>query len=141
MIPLLESIYGAKGLYQQLLGPLCRKYGLTDTEVIILLYLADKNPADTATEIIKAQRLKKAVVSVSIDDLEKRGLISSVYAKEDRRIKRLMVNEEAWTIIREARRIQDEYVALLTEGLEKDEVSELNKYLKKVNNNISRYSI
>ena len=42
MIPLLESAYASKGLYQELLGPLCKKYNLTDSEVIILLYLADR---------------------------------------------------------------------------------------------------
>ena len=138
MLALLENVYGAKGLYQQLLGPLCKKYDLTDTELIILLYLADRNPADTATKIIRSQRLKKAVVSVSIDDLEKKGLISSYYQENNRRTKHLKVNEEAKPIIKAAHKIQDEYYETLTQGLKKEEIDLLNRLIKKVNRNISR---
>ena len=141
MIPLLENAYAAKGLYQELLGPLCKKYDLTDTQIIILLYLADSNPADTATKIVRSQRLKKPVVSMSIDDLENRGMIESCYRDGDRRSKHLKVLDDARPIIREARKIQDRYYSLLTEGLDEEEKDQLNSCLKKVNENISGYQI
>ena len=139
MIPLIEHIYASKGLYQQLINPLCRKYDLTDSQVAVLLYVADPNPADTAAKIIKSQRLKKSLVSMSIDDLEKRGLLTSYYKEGDHKSKHLKVNEEARPIIEEALRIQEEYYALLTKGLsEKDKVT-LNRCMSLVNMNISRY--
>ena len=141
MIPLLESAYASKGLYQELLGPLCKKYNLTDSEVIILLYLADNNPADTATEIVRFQRLKKSVVSMSLDDLENRGMIESCYEEGNRRTKHLKVKDNAREVIKEARKIQEQYYQLLTEGLEKKEKDQLNDYLKRINRNISGYSI
>ena len=141
MIPLLESAYASKGLYQELLSPLCKKYELTDTEVVILLYLADPNPADTATEIVRSQRLKKSVVSMSVDDLESKGLIRSYYEEGDRRSKHLKVMDPAKPIIREARKIQDRYYELLTEGLENEEKDQLNRYLETINRNISGYTI
>ena len=141
MIPLIENIYAGKGLYQELLSPLCRKYELTESELVILLYLADRNPADTATKIIHSQRLKKSVVSVSIDGLLKKGLISSFYHEDDHRTKHLTVNETAKPIIREGKKIQDQYYELMTEGLKDEEKDSLNRILRKVNRNIGRYGI
>ena len=141
MIPLLESIYASKGLYQELLGPLCKKYDLTDSELIILLYLEDSNPADTATRIVASQRLKKSVVSVSIDDLEKRGMIESYHEQGDRRTKHLRVMDPAKPVIKEAKKIQERYYDILTDGLSPAEKGQLNEYLKKVNQNISGYSL
>ena len=141
MIPLIESVYAKKGLYQEMLGPLCKKYDLTDSEVIILLYLADRNPADTATMIIRSQRLKKSVVSMSIDDLENRGMIESYYLEGDHRTKHLKVLDSAKPIIKEAKKIQDQYYDLLTQGLKENEKDLLNTFLKKINRNISGYQI
>ncbi|MBR4471349.1 MAG: MarR family transcriptional regulator [Erysipelotrichaceae bacterium] len=105
------------------------------------MYLADRNPADTATMIIRSQRLKKSVVSMSIDDLENRGMIESYYLEGDHRTKHLKVLDSAKPIIREAKKIQDQYYDLLTQGLEENEKDLLNTFLKKINRNISGYQI
>ena len=139
MIPLIENVYASKGLYQKLLGPICKKYDLTDSQIIILQYLADPNPVDTATKIVKAQRLKKSVVSMSIDDLEKKGFISSYYQEGDRKTKHLKVNGTAKPVIKDARKIQDDCYELLTDGFDEEDRSRLNRYMKKINRNISRY--
>ncbi len=139
MIPLLESAYASKGLYQEMLSPLCRKYDLTDSQVVVLLYLADPNPADTATEIVRKQRLKKSVVSMSVDDLQSKGLIESYYRDGNRRTKHLKVTDAARPIVREARKIQDRYYELLTQGLKNEEKDQLNGYLERINTNISGY--
>ena len=139
MIAFIENIYAGKGLYQELLSPLCKKYDLTESELVILLYLADPNPADTATMIIRSQRLKKSVVSVSIDDLEKRGLIESYYLDGDRRTKHLRVLEDAKEIIKDAEAVQDNLYELMTEGLSQEDKDEFIRISEKVNRNIERY--
>ena len=81
------------------------------------------------------------VVSMSLDDLENRGMIESCYEEGNRRTKHLKVKDNAREVIREARKIQEQYYQLLTEGLEKKEKDQLNDYLKRINRNISGYSI
>ena len=138
MFSIIDNIYASKGLYQELLGPVCKKYNLTDSEVVILLFLAG-NDGDTATDIVLRQRLKKSVVSVSLKDLLDRGLISSTYLDGNRKSAHLKVTEKAEEIIAEAKKVQDDYYKLLTEGLSKDEKNNLSSYLKIVNNNIKSY--
>lgn len=138
MFSIIDNIYASKGLYQELLGPVCKKYNLTDSEVVILLFLAG-NDGDTATDIVLRQRLKKSVVSVSLKDLLDRGLISSTYLDGNRKSAHLKVTEKAEEIILEAKKVQDDYYKLLTEGLSKDEKNNLSSYLKIVNNNIKSY--
>ena len=139
MIAFIENIYAGKGLYQELLSPLCRKYDLTESELVILLYLADPNPADTATKIIRSQRLKKSVVSISIDDLEKRGLIESYYLNGDHRTKHLRVLEKAAEIINDAEKVQDNLYELMTQGLSEKDKDEFIRISEMVNGNIERY--
>lgn len=138
MFSIIDNIYASKGLYQELLGPVCKKYNLTDSEVVILLFLAG-NDGDTATDIVLRQRLKKSVVSVSLKDLLDRGLISSTYLDGNRKSAHLKVTEKAEEIILEAKKVQDDYYKLLTDGLSKDEKNNLSSYLKIVNDNIKSY--
>lgn len=139
MLTIIDNIYASKGLYQQLLSPLCKKYDLTDSEVVILMFLADKSTGDTATDIVVNERLKKSVVSVSLKDLQDKKLISSEYLDGNRRSVHLKLEEKAHKIVKEAKKIRDNYYQILTEGLSKEDKDNLNSYLKVVSNNIKKY--
>lgn len=139
MIPIIENTYASKGLYQQMLNPLCRQYELTDTQLVILLYLEDNNPADSAAMIMRCQRLKKSVVSNSIADLKNKGLVDSSFHEGDHKTKHLIVTAKAKPILEEAKKIQEEYYKVLMQGLSLQEEEKLNSLLEKVNRNIERY--
>lgn len=136
MIPFIETIYGAKGLYQELLSPTCKKYDLTDNEIMILLYIADEKTADTAKEIISSLKMKKSVVSMSIKDLEERKLVHSSYSESNHKIQHLEVDEKALEIVSEAKKIQDDYYDMITKGFSKVDKTLFKKLLSKVNKNI-----
>lgn len=139
MFSIIDNIYASKGLYQELLSPICKKYDLTDSEIVILLFLASKPDGDTATDIVLRQRLKKSVVSVSLKDLQDRGLITSSYLDGNRRSLHLDITDKAKDIVLEARKVQEEYYKILTEGLSSKEKTNLRNYLEVVNDNIKRY--
>ncbi len=139
MLTILDNIYASKGLYQELLSPLCKKYNLTDSEVVILMFLDDKTTGDTSTDIVLNQRLKKSVVSGSIKDLLDRKLISSEYYDGNRRSLHLKLEDGAKQIVNEAKEVKDIYYQILTEGLDKQEKSNLESYMKKISKNIKSY--
>lgn len=139
MLTIVDNIYASKGLFQELLSPVCKKYDLTDSEIIILLFLADKSNGDTATDIVLKQHFKKSVVSVSLKDLIDKKLISSEYLNGNRRSQHLKLEKKAETIVKEAKLIKQEYYRILTNGLSKEEISNLNTYLKTVSKNIKGY--
>ncbi len=134
-----DVIYASKGLYQELLRPVCRKYDLTDSEIMILLFLSDKPDRDTATDIVIERRIKKSVVSASLKELQDRGLISGYYLEGNHRSLHLKVNESASEIVSEAKKAREDCYDLLTEGLDRKEKNDFRSYLKIVNENIIRY--
>lgn len=134
-----DVIYASKGLHQELLRPVCRKYDLTDSEIMILLFLSDGTDRNTATDIVIGRRIKKSVVSASLKDLQDRGLISGYYLEGNHRSLHLKVNESASEIISEAKKVREDCYGLLTEGLDRKEKNDLKAYLKIVNENITRY--
>ncbi|MBR4422528.1 MAG: winged helix DNA-binding protein [Erysipelotrichaceae bacterium] len=139
MFSLIDNIYASKGLYQEILAPVCKKHDLTESALTILLYLAEDNDKDTASDIIKDQRLKKSLVSVSIKELLSRGLISKVASDSNRRMKHLVVNDSAREIVKEAQKQRDSYYAILMQGFDKQEKQDLRSYLMRINENINRH--
>ena len=138
LVSIIDNIYASKGLYQQLLAPVCKKYNLTDSELVILLYLASDD-GDTATDIVLNRRLKKSVVSGSLKDLQDRGYISCEYLDGNRRSVHLKLKDEAIDVVEDARKIQKQCYEILTDGLSKKEKENLKSYLEKVNDNIRKY--
>ena len=134
-----DIIYASKGLYQELLRPVCKKYDLTDSEIMILLFLNDEPEYDTASDIVKRRKMKKSVVSVSLRDLENRGLIEGYHLEGDRRSLHLKVNESAKEVISEAKQIREDCYDLLTEGLSRKEKDDLRSYLMTISGNIAGY--
>lgn len=57
-------------------------YGLTPSEIDILMFLFNNAPLDTAKDISKYKGISKALVCRSVDSLSKRGLITTVVDKK-----------------------------------------------------------
>ena len=66
----------SRDFYTGLIDPVCKKYGLTQMEFNILLFLANNPECDTAAQIIKKRAFTKSHVSMSVRSLEERGLLT-----------------------------------------------------------------
>ena len=55
----------SRDFYTGLIDPVCKKYGLTQMEFNILLFLANNPECDTAARIIKKRAFTKSHVSMS----------------------------------------------------------------------------
>ena len=73
MYNFVENIFLGKELYQTILAPVCDKYDMTHTEMVILLFLASNPHLNTATDIVKGRRMTKSLVSMSLRSLQERG--------------------------------------------------------------------
>ena len=139
MLSFIENVIAGKGLYHQLLNPVCKKYNLTESEILILLHLAKLPKDNTATDIVDKQRLKKSVVSVSIKDLQKMGLLTCAYSDDNHRSIHLKLTDEAKKIVKEASKIEDEYFKIVTKGFDNQDKQMFNDYLKRISENINSY--
>ena len=69
----------SRDFYTGLIDPVCKKYGLTQMEFNILLFLANNPECDTAARTIKKRAFTKSHVSMSVRSLEERGLLTGEY--------------------------------------------------------------
>ena len=140
MLSLIENVIASKGFYQELLNPICKKYNLTESEILILLYLAKYRTKNTASQIVNNWRLKKAVVSVSIHDLLERNLLSSSYQDGNHRSIHLNVTEEGQKIISDAKKVEKQYFKTLFTGFDDMDIEVFKNYINRINENVINYS-
>ena len=132
----LDTIQLAKKRYTLLLDPLCRQWDLTKTEIDVLLFLSNNPTFDRAADIVNLRQITKSHVSLSVTNLEQRGLLYRVFDPADRRTAHLKLTPAAAPIVREGNRIQQEFFDRIFAGLSEEEFALWRTILEKVCINI-----
>lgn len=140
MNDLFENIFSSRDLYHSLMTPVCEKYGITHTELVILLFLTNNPKLDTATDIVEKHRITKSSVSASVRVLQERGLITGEFTDGNHRSIHLRVCEAADKIIRDGMTAQKRFLSVMTDGFSQEEKRNLRDYLERINRNIAVYS-
>ena len=140
MNDLFENIFSSRDLYHSLMTPVCEKYGITHTELVILLFLTNNPKLDTATDIVEKHRITKSSVSASVRVLQDRGLITGEFTDGNHRSIHLRVCEAADKIIRDGMTAQKRFLSVMTDGFSQEEKRNLRDYLERINRNIAVYS-
>lgn len=136
---IIENLYINRELYYALLDPLCVKYRLTRTELLILLFLAKNTPCDTASDIVGQLKIAKSHVSASVRDLAERGYLEGSYAGDNHRSIHLRLCRESRRIVQEGRKVQEEYLEVLGKGFTEAEKSTFQSYIRRMNDNANNY--
>lgn len=134
----LDTIQVAQKKYSQMLEPLCRQWQITKTELDILLFLANNPTLDRSADIVSIRRIAKSHVSLSVGNLEQRGLLYRVYDPDDRRTAHLKLTEEAGPIVQEGSRIQQLFFSQVFAGLTEEELAFWRSILDRVCLNIQK---
>ena len=140
MNDLFENIFSSRDLYHSLMTPVCEKYRITHTELVVLLFLANNPKLDTATDIVEKHRITKSSVSTSVRVLQERGLITGEFTDGNHRSIHLRVCEAADKIIRDGMTAQKRFLSVMTDGFSQEEKRNLRDYLERINRNIAVYS-
>jgi len=132
----LDSIQKSKKKYASLMEPLCRGYDLTRSELDVLLFLANNPGFDRAADIVSMRQIAKSHVSLSVGNLEKRGLLLRQFEDADRRAAHLKLTEAALPIVQEGQALQQQFFRHLFAGLHHEELEVFGNTLLKICNNI-----
>ena len=97
------------------------------------------NDGYTATDIVFSQRLKKSVVSESLKDLMDKGLVVGNYLEGDRKSFHLSLTDDGKAIVKDTKKVQEEFYNIVTEGLSEEEKNTIKSSFKKINRNIRKY--
>ncbi len=141
MIPLnpWEHQNAIKALYSRCIGEVCVKHKLTRMELDILLFLANNPRYDTATDIVEIRYLSKSQVSASIKLLEERGYIRKEYSRDNRKTAHLKTGSAASGIIADGREAQEQFLAIMLEGFEPEEMASMKRFFERIEENIDNY--
>lgn len=141
MLPmnLLDIQPSLRSLYGMCVEPVCQDYGITRTELDILLFLANNPKYDTAAEISDVRFLAKSHVSTSLKSLEQNGYIVKFSEDSDKRRVHLRLTEKADAVIQEGQARQSDFASIVTDGFNKEERQQLHSLLTRMSENIENY--
>ena len=71
--------------YELLSGEVCDRYGLTQMEYDILMFLHNNPQQNTAAEIVKIRKSTKSHVSTSLKKLENKGLVEKIQSENNKK--------------------------------------------------------
>ena len=112
----------AARIYARTMEPLCQEYALTKKELDVLLFLHNNPELDRAADIVVHRGLTKSHVSLSVTNLEARGLIRGRTDPEDRRTVRLALTPAAGEICARGRELQEIFFTKLFAGLSQEQL-------------------
>lgn len=139
MDSVIDNLYVNKELYSALFEPICEKYRLTMTEILVLLFLAKNSGCDTASDIVEKLKIAKSHISASVRDLSERGYLRGQFEGNNHRTIHLQLCDSADEVVREGMRVQEEYISVISRGFNEDEMGILRNYIIRINENANKY--
>lgn len=131
-----DTMTRAQKGYSRLLDPICKKWELTRNELDVLLFLANNPGQDRAVDIVNNRGMSKSHVSLSIADLESRGLLIRREDPADRRTVHLELAGDAEKITDAGRMAQRRFFSYIHAGVTQEEIEMMISFCKKVSENI-----
>lgn len=132
-----DTLQQAKKSYSRALEPICRRWNLTRNELDVLLFLANNPGFDRAADIVSMRGMTKSHVSLSVSNLEQRGLVQRQVDPADRRTVRIRLTEAAAEPVQAGREAQDRYFRRVFQGITREELAVWKKLVLKAQENIA----
>ncbi len=118
-------------LYERVTKPVCEKYGLTQIEYDVVMFLHNNPQYKTASDIVKMRKLTKSHVSVAVGLLEEKGYVLKRYAEGNRKSAILVITEAAESLVVEGEKAQRVFGQMLLDGFdEKEKVACLKMFVR-----------
>lgn len=119
-------------LYNEILDKVLKRYGMTQMELNILLFLANNPQYDTAAEMVSICKLAKSQVSAAVENLASRGYLRREL--EGRRI-HLYLEPAAEPVIADGRQCRKTFSDVVLGGISQEEREVLNHMLMRMEQN------
>lgn len=107
--------------YESLIKEVAEAYGLTQIEADIIGFLANNPGKDTAKDIVELRMLQKSNVSLAVESLIQKGLLTRRTSLEDRRKIHLSLTEQADDITAAIRKVRETFQERLFQGFAQEE--------------------
>lgn len=139
MNPALEFAHRLELAYNAACKPLCQQLGLPQTAFDILLFLANNPECRTAAHIVELRHIKPNLVSVNVEKLVQLGYLTRGTVAGDRRKTLLCCTPAAAPIIEQGRRLQADFVSIITQGTTPAQREAFQRTAEIMNENMNRF--
>mgnify|MGYP004662569489 FL=1 len=121
--------------YELLSGEVCDRYGLTQMEYDILMFLHNNPQQNTAAEIVKIRKSTKSHVSTSLKKLENKGLVEKIQSKNNKKHIEIILLDQAKLIVEAGTDVQKQFAQTVLSGLTVEEKQMCIRIFDKICNN------
>lgn len=134
-----DILFAMRQAYSKCCEPICRRYDLTQMELSILMLLDENPEEDTAQDIVNKWYLAKSHVSVSIDQLQKKGYLIREKDSLNKKKIHLILQESSAPVIRDGKEARDSFGHAMEKGMTPEEAQVLRQSLTILLNNLKEY--
>lgn len=127
------------GYYELLSGEVCDRYGLTQMEYDILMFLHNDPQHNTAAEIVKVRKSTKSHVSTSLKKLEDKGLVERIQSKDNKKHIEIVLLDKAELIVEAGINAQKQFAQNVLSGLTEEEKCMCINIFDKICNNAEEH--
>lgn len=124
--------------YELLSGEVCDRYGLTQMECDILMFLHNNPQHNTAAEIVKIRKSTKSHVSTSLKDLENKGLIRKIQSEDNKKHIEIVLLDKAEIIVEAGLNMQKQFAQNVLNGLTEEETQMCINVFNKICSNAEK---
>lgn len=125
--------------YELLSGRVCDQYGLTQMEYDILMFLHNNPQHNTAAEIVKVRKSTKSHVSISLKNLESKGLVERIQSETNKKHIEIALLDKAELIVEAGINAQKEFAQDVLSGLTEEEKRMCINVFNKICNNAEEH--
>ncbi|MFR0802469.1 MAG: MarR family winged helix-turn-helix transcriptional regulator [Suilimivivens sp.] len=125
--------------YELLSGRVCDQYGLTQMEYDILMFLHNNPQHNTAAEIVKVRKSTKSHVSISLKNLESKGLVERIQSETNKKHIEIALLDKAELIVEAGINAQKEFAQDVLSGLTEEEKRICINVFNKICNNAEEH--
>ena len=125
--------------YELLSGRVCDRYGLTQMEYDILMFLHNNPQHNTAAEIVKIRKSTKSHVSISLKNLENKGLVERIQSETNKKHIEIALLDKAELIVEAGINAQKEFAQDVLSGLTEEEKRMCINVFNKICNNAEEH--
>lgn len=136
-----DTMLRAKKGYARVMEPVCRQWDITRNELDVMLFLANNPGYDRAADIVSRRGIAKSHVSLSVGNLEAKGLLVRRFDEGDRRTVHLQLTPEALRIAKQGRDAQIGFFSQIYAGLTREELELWSELMMKVAGNVEKMNI
>ncbi len=132
---LLSNIRRIIKLYDNMLKPVCDRYGLVPIEATIISFLQNNPGRDTAADIVELRMLAKSNVSQAVESLIQKSLMQRQQDTEDRRRIHLSLTAEVQPITKDIEAVREAFRKQIFRGFTKEEQQQFSRFNDRIAEN------